>query len=60
MGLITNITSVQSLDRAEREILVGVSLDRFWPIQDTFVAGEQLCELGIPSGALITLLRIIY
>ena len=57
MGLIVNVTSVGSPD-TEGEML-GVSLDGFWPIQDTFVTGEPLCDVGIPSEALITLLRII-
>ena len=42
------------LTRTEGEIL-----DNVWPIQDTDVAREPLCDVRIPSGALLTLLRII-
>ena len=56
-SLIANETSVGSLARAQSDMF-GVILT-FWPIQATFVAKEPLCDLGIPSRALITLLRVI-
>ena len=37
-----------SPDRAERDVLCMI-LGVFWPIQATFVAGEPLCDVGIPS-----------
>ena len=56
--LFVNITAVEFPDRGERAIL-GMVLSFFWPIQATFVAVEPLCVVGVPSWAIITLLRII-
>ena len=50
------ITPVGSPDRAERDIL-GMILDVFGPIQAVVVVGEQLCDVGIPALALITLVK---
>ena len=44
----TDVTAVGSPDRAERAIL-GMILGVFWSIQATFVVGEPLCDVGIPS-----------
>ena len=41
-----------SPSRAERETF-GVIMDKVWPIQGAFVAGEPLCDREIPSWALI-------
>ena len=43
-----DVTSVGSSDRAECDIFGGDFGD-FWPIQATFVVGEPLCDVGIPS-----------
>ena len=58
-GVIAHITGVRAPVRAERDWLV-VIFGIFWPIHDAFVAGEQLCDLEIPSWALKTWLMIIY
>ena len=47
-SLVADVTPVRSPARAERDIL-GMVLDVFWPIQDTFVVGEPLCDVGISS-----------
>ena len=57
--IVADVTPVGSSDRAEHAIL-GVILGVFLPIQATFVVGEPLCDVGISSWALITLLRVIY
>ena len=46
--LLAKVTPVRPPDRAERGIL-GMILDVFWPIQATFVTGEPLCDVEIPS-----------
>ena len=46
--LVADVTAVGSPDRAECDIL-GMILDVFLPIQATFVVGETLCDVGIPS-----------
>ena len=56
--LVTNVTSVQSRDRAECELL-GMIFNAIWPIQITIVAREHHCDMGIPSRALLTSLRTI-
>ena len=53
--LVANETSDGSLDRAEHDIL-GMALNVFLA---SSVAREPLCDLGISSWALTTLLRII-
>ena len=45
--LVTDVTPVGSLDRAERDILV-MTLDAFCPVQAAIVIGEPLCDLGFP------------
>ena len=56
--LIADVTFVGSPARAECELL-GMILDVFWPVQLAIVVGEPLCDLRIPSWALIrTLLRV--
>ena len=45
--LIANVTSVGFPARAEREML-RLILDIIWPIQAAIVAGETVCDLGIP------------
>ena len=57
-GLVADVTSVGPPARAERETL-GVIWDIFWPIEAAFVVGEPLCDLKIPSWALITLRRVL-
>ena len=47
-GVAANETFVGSLDRVEPDILWMI-LGVFWPIQATFVAGESLCDVRIPS-----------
>ena len=47
-GLVTDVTSVGSPDRANRGIF-GVILDIFWTMQAAIVAGEPLCDLGTPA-----------
>ena len=37
-----------------------MTYDVCWPIQAAFVGGEPLCDLGIPSWALITIFRVIW
>ena len=56
--LDTNVTTIGSHDRVERDIL-GMILDVFWPIQATFAARVPLCDVGTPSWALIFLPKII-
>ena len=56
--LVTNLTSVESPDRAKRDIL-GTFLNIFLLVQAVIVTGEPLCGMGIPSRALVTLLRAI-
>ena len=48
--LVTDVTAVGSLDRAERVIL-GMDFDYacFWPIQVIFVVREPFCGVGTPS-----------
>ena len=46
--LVTNETAVGYPDRAER-VIFGVILGVFLPIQATFVIGEPLCDVGVPS-----------
>ena len=53
-ALIADVAAVCSPDRAERSIL-GIVLGVFWPIEDIFVIREQLCDVGVPSLAQITL-----
>ena len=46
--LVTDVTAVVYPERAERgifEVILGI----FWPIQASFVAGEPVCVVGIPS-----------
>ena len=43
--LVTNVTAVESPERAEHAIL-GVLLSVFWSIQAAFAAGEPLCGVG--------------
>ena len=57
--LVADVTPVVSPDRAEHDIL-GMILYVFCPIWATFVGGEPLFDVGFPSWALITFLRIIY
>ena len=45
--LTVDVTSVGSTDRVERDILRVLLV--FLPVQATFVVGEPLCDLGIPS-----------
>ena len=47
-GLIADITSVWSPASAESG-LFKVILDICWPIRTTFLVGETLRDLGIPS-----------
>ena len=57
---ITSVTAVESLDRAERAILGGILVGRFFlPIQAIFVVGEPLCDVGTPSRTVVTLLRAV-
>ena len=56
--LLAGVTPAVSPDRAERAIL-GMILDVFWPIQGVLVVGEPLCDVGIGSQAIVTLLRVI-
>ena len=46
--LVADVAPVVSPDRAERDILEMI-LDVYWPIQATFVVGESLCDVGLPS-----------
>ena len=46
--LVTDVTAVESPERAERAIL-EVLLGVFWLIQAVFVVGEPLCGVGPPS-----------
>ena len=47
-------------DRAERAILRVIFARRiFGQIQALLVVGDPLCDVGTPSSALITLLRVI-
>ena len=55
---IVNEKSAGSPARAERGIL-GVVYGVFGTIQALFVVGQPLCDVGVPSQALITLLRDI-
>ena len=48
--LITNVTAVGSTDKGECAIFgddFGWAL--FWPIEDVFVVGDPLSDLGPPS-----------
>ena len=56
--LVTNVTPFWSPDRAEHDSL-GMLLDVFWPNHATFLGREPLCDVGILSWALRTLLRAI-
>ena len=55
--LVANATPVGFPQRAEHDNF-GIIFGTLWPIQATFKAGEQLCDVGIPFGALIILLRV--
>ena len=59
--LITDVTAVEPPDRAERANLGVIVAAHFlsWPIQAIFVVREPLCDVGTPSRALISLLRVI-
>ena len=46
--LFSDVTAAGPPDRAERDIF-GMFLGVFWPIQATFVVGEPLSDVGIPS-----------
>ena len=55
--LSADVTLVRSTDRAERDIL-GMTLGVFGQlVQAAFVVGVPFCDLGIPFGTLITLLK---
>ena len=48
--LVANVTAVESPDRAERAILEVILAGRFFLlIQDIFVVGGPLCDVGTPS-----------
>ena len=57
-GLIAGVGFVGYPARAGFDIF-WVILEEFWPNQATCVAGEQFCEAGIPSCALMHLLRVV-
>ena len=46
--LVTDVTAVESPERAERAIL-GVLLGIFWSIKAVYVVLEPLCGVGTPS-----------
>ena len=46
--LVANVTSAMSPARAEHDI-VRMIVDLCWSIQDAFVVGEPVCDVGIPS-----------
>ena len=56
-GLVTDVTPVRSPGRAEPDNVEMI--DIVLPIQVIVVVGGPLCDVGIPSRALITLLRVI-
>ena len=49
--LVSDVTAVASLDRAERAMYFEGDFDWVccWPIQVIFVVGEPLCDVGTPS-----------
>ena len=47
--LVTNVTVVESPDRVERAIVGVILVGLFWSIQDAFVVGEPLRDVGSPS-----------
>ena len=47
--LVTNVTAVESSDRAEHAILGMILAGRFLVNSGLFVVGEPLCDVGIPS-----------
>ena len=56
-GLVADVTPARPSGRAEHDIL-GVTLTLFWAVQAAIVAEKLLCDMGIPSSALIGLLRV--
>ena len=46
--LVTDVTPVRSVDRAEQAILGVILAASFLSIQGTFVVVEQLCDLRTP------------
>ena len=57
--LVSNVTAVGSPDKAQRDIL-GMILDACWRLRAAFADGEPLCDVGIPSWALIPLFWAIH
>ena len=57
--LVTDVTAIGPPGRAEHAILGVILVGRVFPIQDTFVVAEPLCDVGTFSWALITLFRVI-
>ena len=57
--MVVGATPAGSPARAKCDIRImyGGDFGLLWPIQAAIVVGEPLCDLGIPSWALITLLR---
>ena len=48
--LVTNATAIGSPGRAEHAVFGGdFGLACFWPIRDTFVVAEPLCDVGTSS-----------
>ena len=46
---VTDVTAVESSDRANIAILGILLAVCFWTIQAVFVVGEQRCHVGTPS-----------
>ena len=58
--LVANVTAVRAPDSAERAMYFGsyFSWAIFSTIQLVFVVGKLLCDVGTPSRALLSLLRV--
>ena len=47
---IADVTAIGSLDRAECAVSAGhIGWTCFWPIWETFVVAEPLCDVGTSS-----------
>ena len=57
--LVVDVPAVGSPDRVTCYFVGDFGLALFWETQAVFIGGEPLCDVGIPSKALIGLFRII-
>ena len=59
--LVTDVAAVGPPGRAETCYLGGdFGWECFWPIEDVFGVAGPLWDVGTSSGAIITLLRVIW